>query len=164
MKHTINIISDKSPVCEHNANLLARGIQARDPMCEVHIRDVAESLERAIQTSNSDYAEENAKAMSGAEALFGALSVFEKHVSKDPHCVEKGKRFGVLMTSKTTFDGPTPTKAHSIDQRLVERLAQIGYSHLPVCVERTEEDEEIQMAGGRFVDDVFPRTRSEAYT
>lgn len=85
------------------------------------------------------------------------------------------------MTSKTTFDGPSPTPGHNLDNRqvldkmskdyslrmvninsscnkcrLVERLSQQGLSHFPVVVERTDNDD-IEEAGRRFAQDIFPK-------
>lgn len=107
----------------------------------------------------------------------GALSVFEKHFldNKDSSPLE-GKKYGVLMTDKTTFDGPTPTDAHLLDQkyvyddtcccvlsnnnhccddRLIERLAERGMSHYPVMVEQAHTDQQIEDAGHRFVEQAF---------
>ncbi|KAI9260736.1 hypothetical protein BDA99DRAFT_513057 [Phascolomyces articulosus] len=158
----IHIYTDKSPDSEGKAELLARGIQRFDKEAQVDIMDVAKSPQDArssdftSQTSDVD----NAELLNADAFLFpttGTLSVFEKHFlnnwDEEPL---RGKKYGVLMTNKTTFDGPTATEGHTLDNRLIERLAQQGLSHFPVVVERTDNDQQIEKAGERFMKSVFP--------
>ncbi|KAI8144947.1 hypothetical protein BJV82DRAFT_667486 [Fennellomyces sp. T-0311] len=158
----INIYTDKSQDSEDKAELLARGIKSYDTSFDVQIKDVAKTPDDAIrsdftsQTSDID----NQPLLEADAFLFpttGTLSLFEKHFLNnwDERPLE-GKRYGVLMDSKTTFDGPTATEAHSLDNQLIERLAKQGLSDFPVVVERTESEQEIESAGKRFVQSVFP--------
>ncbi|KAG2224638.1 hypothetical protein INT45_007883, partial [Circinella minor] len=147
---------------EDKAELLARGIQQFDKDAQVDIMDVAMTPKAAMsanyisQTSDVD----NEDLLDADAFLFpttGTLSVFEKHFlnnwDEEPL---RGKKYGVLMSSKTTFDGPNATEGHTLDNKLIERLAQQGLSNFPVVVERTNNDQEIEKAGERFMKSVFP--------
>ena len=58
----------------------------------------------------------------------GTLSVFEKHFlnnwDEEPL---RGKKYGVLMSSKTTFDGPTATEGHTLDNRYEKKNMKLFF-------------------------------------
>ncbi|CDS08945.1 hypothetical protein LRAMOSA10305 [Lichtheimia ramosa] len=157
----VHIFADKSEDSESKAKLLAKGIESKDKNVQVEIKDISYSPMAACM---KDYTRETTDiegvVMLAADAFLfsstGALSVFEKHFldNKDSTPLE-GKKYGVLMTDKTTFDGPKPTDAHLLDQKLIERLAERGMSHYPVMVEQAHTDQQIEDAGHRFVEQAF---------
>ncbi|KAI9498816.1 hypothetical protein BDB00DRAFT_799625 [Zychaea mexicana] len=158
----VNIYTDKSSDSDAKAKLLARGIQRCGTALEVEIMDVAKTPKDAgLSDFTSQTSEVDNEPLLNADALLfpttGTLSVFEKHFLNNwDEGPLRGKKYGVLMANKTTFDGPSATEGHTLDNKLIERLAQQGLSHFPVVVERTEDDQEIETAGERFIKSVFP--------
>ncbi|KAF7728750.1 hypothetical protein EC973_005588 [Apophysomyces ossiformis] len=145
----IDVFTDKSPVSDHHAKCIANGIRA-DGSCNVEIKALARSPENA-------HSSEGLMPMDADAYIFsttGALSVFEKHYFDKPNTMDdlKGKRYGVVMASHSTFDGPM-SNDHRIDLRLLERLSSRGFSHQPVWVQR-DDDEAFEEAGKEFAQSI----------
>ncbi|KAG0174292.1 hypothetical protein DFQ28_002670 [Apophysomyces sp. BC1034] len=141
----IDIFTDNSPVSERNAKRLADGIRA-DGLCNVEIKALAHSVENAQSSDEKMPMDADAYIFSTT----GALSVFEKHYFKDTTATQDltGKKYGVVMSGHSTFDGPI-NNDHRIDHRLLERLSAHGFSHQPVWVQR-DDDDAFERAGKEF--------------
>ncbi|KAI8384772.1 uncharacterized protein BYT42DRAFT_563623 [Radiomyces spectabilis] len=162
----IHIFTDKSPISENTAKLLKQGVESVcGSKCKVYIKDLAQTPTEAGKT---DYDEVDAtnfkKELLKADAFLfsttGSLSVFEKHYLHEDSSVDrelplKGKKFAVIMTNKTTFDGPQATGTHALDHRLLERLIAHGLSQSPALMANPHDgDNELVAAGRRFAEDL----------
>ncbi|OAD66930.1 hypothetical protein PHYBLDRAFT_151867 [Phycomyces blakesleeanus NRRL 1555(-)] len=156
----IHIFTDNSPVADRSSVLLFNGIKAAVPAPVVHVKNLACSVRRASQTDfeHIDASNFDKDALNADIYLFpttGVLSLFEKHFfSEESPSHEKplkGKKFGVLLTDKTTFDGPTPSDSHDLDSKLIEKLVAHGLNKPAIIKVNSPIESAIQDAGQQFL-------------
>ncbi|CAO3644585.1 unnamed protein product [Cunninghamella echinulata] len=153
--HKIRIITDKSNISRHHAELLAKGSAcSTNDIDEVTIGDLARSPSDASmgQTSIEDinlYSSNDALLFSST----GALSLFEKHFQHESdHSPLKSNKVGIVMFPHSTFDDPGTT--HPTDQHLISLLDKFGLDQDPIIFKANYDnnDNEIMDIGKSFAD------------
>ncbi|KAI7866428.1 hypothetical protein BDF14DRAFT_841579 [Spinellus fusiger] len=154
MTTKINVFSENSKISEHYAPLLVKGIHSSGISAVVKIENIACSKEAILtdfnKTDAMNFDQDALKADVYVFPTIGALSIFEKHFFSTISSHElplKGKKWCVLISDKTTFDGPSPTKTHTIDHQIVDKLSSHGFDEPIVLTLNSSNDESIEEAG-----------------
>ncbi|CAO3613906.1 unnamed protein product [Cunninghamella blakesleeana] len=146
----IRIITDKSNISRHHADLLAKGSASSTNDIEyITIGDLARSPTDASmnQTSTEDirlYHSDDALLFSST----GALSLFEKHFQQEAnHQPLQSNKVGIVMFPHSTFNNPT-------DQHLISTLSSYGLKEDPMIFNANYDnnDNEIMDIGKSFAD------------
>ncbi|KAI9025267.1 hypothetical protein CLU79DRAFT_886255 [Phycomyces nitens] len=156
----IHIFTDNSPVADRYAVLLFNGLKSTvaPPVVKVHNLACSPTVASKTDFEHKDALNFNTDALDADIYLFpttGVLSLFEKHFFSDESPSHEkpleGKKFGLLLTDKSTFDGPEPSEVHPLDARLIDKLTGHGLSKPALVKVDSSIESAIEDAGQEFL-------------
>ncbi|ORZ16355.1 hypothetical protein BCR42DRAFT_451316 [Absidia repens] len=149
----IRIMTDKSPVAHHHADLLAKGVKSSASGFQAVVGDLARSPDDA---ASEQTALEDIRLQKYDILLFssmGALSLYEKHFreEEDRHPLHS-KTIGIVLFPHSTFD--SAESSHPTDKHLIAALNEYGLERDAILLKANSDndDQEIIDLGKHFAD------------